>query len=460
MTTRYVGIGGDDGWDGLAWVSRKLTLNGAENTPVAATDVVYVGPGVYREMLTLDISGAAGQPITYIGDVTGEHTDGIGGIVRITGSDDDLVGLRANCIVAGAVRTYRTFRGFMLDTTTGSSIISTNGVACTNWIIEDCFFMPPSATNSIILCNGRSTDFTIRRCVFWGGLSVSIYFTAAAVLDGAVQLVENCLFVTGYGGVTSVKVGGIIVKNCTFITRFGVRIDTALTVGQTITVNNCIFMSEITALVGTVAGEIVENYNTFWTNSTDRTLTNIGANSVAFPPLFNPLLQLAGFRYPSYVPLELSMWSQIRARLGSAEATDDLLGMTRPVTAAKDSWGAVQYADALRSIVQAHGGVASIQFVDAGRKQFIIPVTAINTTFSVYVYREANYAGVNPQMIIKQPGVADTTVLDAGAAGGWNQLATALAPAALPPYVIVELVSNNTAVAGNYNTYFDDLTVS
>jgi len=458
MTTRYVGIGGDDGWDGLAWVSRKQTLNGAENTPVAATDIVYVGPGVYRELLTLDISGAAGQPITYIGDVTGEHTDGIGGIVRITGSNDDIVTARANAITCGAARTYRTFRGFMMDMGSGS-LITTNGFLCTDWILEDCI-LQGMANQRNIYCDGRSINFIIQRCIFYISQSYGINFLAAAVLDNSNNLVQNCLFIGAGTGVVTARVGGIIVKNSTFIGRQGVLVTNALTVGQTVTVNNCIFAFLYVALTGTVAGEIVENYNTFWGNGTDRTLTNIGANSVAYPPLYNPFLQLSGFRYPSYIPLELSMWSQIRARLGSAEATDDIMGMTRPVTAAKNSWGAVQYADALRSIVQAHGGVASIQLVDAGRKQFIIPTTAINTTFSVYVYREANYAGVNPQMVIKQPGVADTTVLDGGAVGGWNLLTTALVPAALPPYVIVELVSNNTAVAGNYNTYFDDLTVS
>ena len=458
MTTRYVGIGGDNGWDGLAWVSRKLTLNGVEDTPVAATDIVYVGPGVYRELLTLDISGAAGQPITYIGDVTGEHTDGIGGIVRITGSDDDLVAARANCIIVVAARTYRTFQGFMMDIGS-SNLITTNGYLCTNWTIQDCTFQG-AASQKCIMVDARSINFIIQRCVFYISQTYGIHFSHSVVFDNSNNLVQNCLFVGGGSGVATTRVGGITIKNSTFIGRQGVLVVMALTVGQTVTVNNCIFAFLYSALIGTVAGEIVENYNTFWGNGTDRTLTNIGANSVAYPPLYNPFLQLAGFRYPSFVPLELSIWSQVRARLGTAEATDDLLGMTRPVTAAKDSWGAVQYADVSRSSVQAHGGTYSAKFADAGRKQFIIPVTAINTTFSVYVYREANYAGVNPQMIIKQPGVADTTVLDAGAAGGWNQLTTVLASAALPPYVIVELVSNNTAVAGAYNTYFDDLTVN
>jgi len=48
MTVRYVGIGGADAASGLSWALRKLTLNGVENTPVAAGDTVYIGPGTCR----------------------------------------------------------------------------------------------------------------------------------------------------------------------------------------------------------------------------------------------------------------------------------------------------------------------------------------------------------------------------------------------------------------------------
>ena len=46
MTVRYVGPGGNNSNDGLSWANRKLTLNGVEDTPVAAGDIVYVGAGV------------------------------------------------------------------------------------------------------------------------------------------------------------------------------------------------------------------------------------------------------------------------------------------------------------------------------------------------------------------------------------------------------------------------------
>src|SRR3990172_11070704 len=129
MTTRYVGIGGNDGNSGLTWALRKLTLNGAEDTPVADTDIVYVGPGVYRELLTVDVSGTTG--ISYIGDVTGEHTDGVGGIVRITGSANDTTATRANCLTATS-SAYRLFKGFLVDTS--SSFLITTATSINKWI--------------------------------------------------------------------------------------------------------------------------------------------------------------------------------------------------------------------------------------------------------------------------------------------------------------------------------------
>ena len=87
MTIYYVGPDGDDGNSGETWVLRKETLGGAEALSLVAGDIVYVGPGTYREKLTATHAGASGNPIKYIGDTTGEHTDGIGGKVHITTFD-------------------------------------------------------------------------------------------------------------------------------------------------------------------------------------------------------------------------------------------------------------------------------------------------------------------------------------------------------------------------------------
>lgn len=464
MATYYIDpINGNDGDDGLSWANAFLTLNGAEDEPVAANDTVYVGPGVYRELLTCDVSGNAGNPITYIGDVTGENTDGVGGIVRITGSDNDQTAARARCIDFSD-ESYRTFRGFLFDTTSGYLLFD----FVTNIIIEDCVFQPSgSASSAIRSDNATQADLIIRRCLFLGskGTAIELNVNPEAGIDG---LIENCIFAGMGHGLFLARVIDLTVRNCTFFSCYrGIRASVALT--GTMTVENCIFESVYNnALMAAAAGDIVEDYNTFFSNGTDRSNVNVGGNSVAYPALFStPILhagaaQISGFKFPWWFG-ELSEWSQIAAITGNNEPTEELRGLARPVTAAKNSWGATQFFDTERETTTTHGGSdASIKFNDAGRHQIWVPVEDTSTDFSVWVYREANYAGNNPQMIIKQPGQADDVTTDAAAASQWNELTTTLAPAAIPPYVIVELVSRNTDAANpaTNDVFFDDLTVT
>jgi hypothetical protein len=98
-------------------------------------------------------------------------------------------------------------------------------------------------------------------------------------------------------------------------------------------------------------------------------------------------------------------------------------------------------------------------------EQFLmrVPVTAVSTTISLYVYREADYdatASFLPRMILRQPGQSDRTTTDTGSAAAWNQLTDTFTPAALPPYVDIFVASGNVAVAGNYDTFVDTVAVS
>src|SRR3989304_7878159 len=141
MPTYYVGPGGNDGNSGLTWALRKLTLNGAEDTPVAAGDICWVGPGVYRELLTDDISGAntystgtvsvtngsavvAGSGTSWLANVAADYifhvtviasgTDGVGvnGTNTFTSAagnfQANMVGMtiRINTIAAYIIETY------------------------------------------------------------------------------------------------------------------------------------------------------------------------------------------------------------------------------------------------------------------------------------------------------------------------------------------------------------------
>jgi len=458
MTIYYVGSGGSNANNGTSWATRKLTLNGAEDIPVAAGDSVYVAPGVYRELLTVDVSGTAGNPITYIGDVTGEHTDGIGGIVRITGSTDDIALTRQYCITASG-KNYRAWTGLYFDLVSSAEIDC--GGSCSFWTVDSCTFGDRGSA-SAIGSNTAGSDWTIRNCVFFGANSSStvVSIQSSSTRNDQNILIENCLFSVGGNYVIVSRVGGVIIRNCTFLggSRH-IQVSNALTVGQTVTVNNCILSGAVyRSLESTTSGELAENYNTFWANAADRTTTGTGANSVARPPLRMPPVLLAGIAYPWHA-VALSEWSQVRAIAGTGMAAGDMYGMTRPTTDSKKSWGAVQYAEPRRDTGTKRTGAASLKLPDAGRHQMFVPTANASTVFSCYVYWGADYAGTKPQMVVRQPGQSDMTVTATGTAGNWEQLTTTLTPAASPGYCVVELVSSNTATSGAYATYFDDLTV-
>jgi hypothetical protein len=256
-------------------------------------------------------------------------------------------------------------------------------------------------------------------------------------------------------------VGGITVKNCTVLAaEVGVRVSTALAAGQTMQVYNCVITGCNQALVATTTGELVEDYNNVFGNNNSRVNVNTGANSVSYPILFDVPFLKTGHRFGSFLATP-SRWSQTARKAGSGESSDDLYGMTRPSTSSKKSWGAVQGTGVVRETTTIDGGSgASLKLPDAG-EQFLmrIPITNTSTTISLKVYREADYTGTNPQMIIRQPGQSDRTTTDGGASGQWNTLSDTFTPAALPQYVDVFVKSSNTAAAGNYDTFWDTLSV-
>lgn len=351
-----------------------------------------------------------------------------------------------------------------------NNLITTTGVGGTNIIIEDCTCSPSYQGNSIYITGASSAAWTIRRCYSFGVAATFVYLNAAADLSNTAHVVENCVS-SGQGYlVYNNNVGGVTVRNCTAMWEsHGVRIASSLAPGQTVDVYGCILFGCGIALRATALGELVENYNTFYGNGTDRNTVNVGANSVAYPPLFDLGLlhagagQVSGFRLPQPQFGALSSWSQVGAIAdGGTNATLDLTGLARPVTDGKRSWGAVQYQNVAQETGTVRTGTRALGFADAGRAQFKVPTLGAAVTVSVYCYREANYAGVNPAMVIKQAGQADRTTTDAGAAGAWNQLTDTFVPSATPPWFVVELVSSNTDAANpaTNDAFFDDLTVT
>lgn len=451
MTTRYVGKGGSDSNDGLSWANRKLTFTGVEDTPVAAGDIIYVGAGTYREKLTCDVSGSAGSLITYIGDVGGAYTDGVGGAIRLTASDNDQTDTRDYALDMGA-RTHRMFRGIQFDGGTSYPCYGTG----TDLTIEDC-----AVTRGPIMFAESYTNNVVQRCILLLSPDYGVRFYGAALRDASGCYIDNNLFIsTASAAIYLNNVEDVIIRNNTILgCSYGILVNNSGTTNLAVA-NNNILAGCGYGMYAFGAGQITENYNNFYQNGTDRNNVSTGANSTSYIPGFDLPRLLANYSLPSPLLGSLAAYSALRAITGASERSDDFFGRTRPATASKNSWGAVQHQGGEYSTTQAQGGSASLKLPDVGRVQFIIPVTNVSTTISVYVYREANYAGTNPQMVIRQPGQSARTTTDTGSASGWNKLTDTFTPAASPPWVVVEVVSNNTATSGSYAVYVDTLEVA
>ena len=346
MTTYYVGPGGNNANPGTSWAQRKLTLNGAEDIPVAAGDTVYVGPGTYRELLTIDVSGSIGSPIAYIGDYSGANTSGTKGVVRISGSDADTSAVRANCIAATS-KDYRTFQGFLMDGCT-SHLINL-ATACSNWIVELSSLF---ALGQTISSAGTGTNNVFRRCYLVGttGSTANVLFTHTSVVDNTANLVENCVILGGVDGVRSVRVGGVTVRNCLILyqSSSGVSVTTALNSGQVMTVNNCIIGFCGTALRATTTAEFVENYNSISSVSSARSNVSVGANSNTYlylPDvrwLFESILAsgtlASPFDHASYSAL-------VELNSGTGAPSTDMRGAAAMGTYRE--WGPLEYNSAL-----------------------------------------------------------------------------------------------------------------
>jgi len=368
MATYYVGAGGNDGNAGTSWATRLLTLNGAEDgsaTPdpdrpaVAAGDTVYVGPGTYREMLTCDVSGGAGAAISYIGDYTGANTDGTGGLVRITGADNETTtGARANCITANG-KNYRTFRGFLLD---GASAYAVSCIAAgTNWTVDQCVIL--SDIGGVTFSGAAQSANAVTNCVIismnTSTAATGVLFTHSSAVDNTAQVVQSCMVIGGDRGIYSSAVGGITVSNCAVsrcITA-AIRVAGALTAGQTMTVNNCLVYANNIAMRAVNLGELVENYNTLYGNTTARTNVDTGANSVTYPPGFDMRPYFEAFNAGTLVVPLLSLASYsglVEYDAGTGAPAADIRG--HAVAGAKREWGPEEYVSTYLSECAAAGG--------------------------------------------------------------------------------------------------------
>ncbi len=356
MTTYYVGTGGNDSNNGTTWATRKLTLNGVEDIPVAAGDTVYVGAGTYRETLTCDVDGSSGSPITYIGDYDGSHTDGTGGVVRITGSDDDQSAARNYCVHVNQ-KNYRTFKNFTMDMASTALIYSAGDYD----IYENLYLVN---AKSCINYYSASTYQTVRNCYIESYNGSCVYYHSIGNDVDTHSVIENCVIKTLNRATAIImnRCSNSMVRNCILNSYIGIYVQNFSDSYDNNVAYNNIFIGCYNAINGmaTTYG-ITEDYNTFYACNTVRSNCDTGANSITYPPLFDTRWFFEMVNGGSMLtPFDLASYSKLINVAGTSPTTADMRGTT--VQGTQREWGALEY-DSTLDIEAGSGGTSSVKIL-------------------------------------------------------------------------------------------------
>ena len=327
MATYYVGASGSDSNNGTTWALRKLTIGGGI-AAASAGDTIYVGPGTYRELVTIGKSGSSGSPYTLIGDQTGANTDGIGGIVRWTGSADDIAETRAYCITSTNY-SYWIVKGFSFDTVSTSLIRVVNG---THWEIVDCSF--ETWRNAIAFSNCTTGETNkVHRCRFLF-VTTAVTIVASAATSNGADLIENVEVISSgqANAIDITDLGGTTIQNIVMHSTDGSNLYShGLGTGQVTTcLNSVITVTQNYTLWSTSTATFTENYNTLFCGSTANQKNNVttGANSNVYTPGFEPPDLSSTTGAGAWRGLIPASWSALRSA-GTTGATDDIWGATR-----------------------------------------------------------------------------------------------------------------------------------
>jgi hypothetical protein len=499
MALYYVRKTGNDINSGTSPASAWLTIGKALGSAgIASGDTVYIGAGVYRETITVNMTSAVAETFV-IADVDGSNT-GDPGEVRLTAyTTNDRTAPATAATINLNGRDFLTFRKLVIVGGNGFNIPSTiDGGAVTistNIRFEDCTILPGSdpskdlvrfigSTNGGSPNNGISANWLFDRCRFMRLQNDCISITIPTA-DNQYDLnftIQNCLFIGG--GETDSSFGNacININTSGFLTQDGgnVRCYNCTAIGggtfmRTNSTNISSFPCRVhgcaligCGLVASNLGEIIENYNVIFSDNT-RELVNSGANSVSdgsYSVLFNITQELSQGKYgrPFMSP---TIDSPFLAFGGISTPSVDMISGPRPSGPAinwsnvSTACGCLEYGNSgIRETSTIFSSSNSIRFRGPGWQDFEFPVDNVSTTISIYARYDSNYAGTLPQMRIvnsQECGVSDATDTVTGSANNWEQLSLSFTPTSRG-IVTIRLQSNCTSVNGN--CYFDDFSVS
>lgn len=475
MATYYVSVFGSDSNNGLGpdptdvtnkpWRTIAKALGAAG---IASGDTCYIGPGVYRESVTVAMTSAvaetiiAGDPYNAQGFCDGSGVRLPGGTVRWTGFTTNDIGAPPNTaalILAG--RDFLTFRDMLIvggGTANGNTIINATTTTSTNitfrrvsffgifggivittvadtvlhWLFDACLFLGTSSNGSYLIVNAPTS-------------AVADYDVDVVIKDGYVECyVSGQIFAMATSGANAFKAGGLITRG---MSAFGT--------GALSDANNANFSTSIPCQLtnstyfelGTAAfvranttGQITENWNLVFGGG-GRSNTAVGANSrygldFWFPSGIDVTLA-GGFQSVMFDGRKAQCAPWVGFGSDGNHPSTDLKGLPRPcgtmtfgdsgtatsgttstLTTSTKAWGTNQWQGWVIKITAGTGSGQVKQINSNTATALTVSGLWVTTPDNTSVY--TIYLGV-PSSSGKATAGAATSMTDSGAAWGTNQ---------------------------------------
>ena len=206
--TYYVRKTGSDAAAGTSAGAAWLTIDKAANT-VSADDIVYIGAGVYHELVTMDTSGSSGSPIQFVADIDGSQT-GDPGLVFISAYDDDVSAVvRTMCLDMNA-QTFIEWHNVQFIGGSSQAVGNTanaSHIAYEGCVFDGCLFQMTQEKYAfqIEINNGKTPTadgLTMTNCRFLG--AVKIHWDSNGTSHYNLKWrFENCFFLAAPNTVSS-----------------------------------------------------------------------------------------------------------------------------------------------------------------------------------------------------------------------------------------------------------------
>lgn len=484
MTTWYVDpVNGNDstgsGTLGAPYKTIAKLIGGA--TPVAGTggDTIYVrGNCSAREAFSITLTPTVETKI--IADVDGSAFGGNAGPVIWTAYTTNDTSAPSSSSLMSLGGSNFTFQNFLF-VGGGATLINGTTPTAQNIKFTDCAFLVHQYANQACVSVTNSTgttalNWTFDRCSFFlGNASGQLVFTLVTVTSAdydANVLIENCLLIgtaavpqikVSGSGANSFKGGGVKVRNC-FIISPSVALNTStssLSTSIPCTINNSVIIGNGAELVANTSGQITEDYNLFLA-VTGRSNVSVGTHSISsnYAPLFHFGQEriwggiLRKFSEPMAASPLLAFGND------GNQTSYDLSNGPRPAGGGSSSpaVGALERSNtATKETGTVHTGSNALSFTGPGYQDFLVPVNAAATTFTIYARYDSTYAGTRPQVQLLANGEigvsASTVTATTGALNAWEQQTIGPFTPTAKGWVTLRVISNDTNGAGK--AFFD-----